>query len=165
MQTPQKVKMIQLGNLVPTQRDVRSHTKIVEYVQRVLTCVSQVNPIKLWDLNDGNLYVHDGHTRLLALWITGVRELTRDYFKIQRFSYKDLDDINFDVGWVTPFFPMFEVRRADLKWFKSNVDDLRKNRTEDIARHYIRTNRSMYTDKRIGCSSISDMWNLIKERN
>jgi hypothetical protein len=69
---------------------------------------------------DGKKYLHDGHHRGVATVLGERLFFDDDEFEIRKWTYAEYLEINFAVGWVTPFDPRTHVRHADFgKWKKA----------------------------------------------
>lgn len=87
--------------------------------------------IVLVQTEDGNLWIRDGLHRICAIgfpWIhqyyfnkSVERELREDEYEIEYRTYEQFQTINPACGWVTPFDPRTEVRRADFFHFKQQA--------------------------------------------
>lgn len=90
-----------------------------EYADRENVKVSPL--INISRFEDGVMYIHDGHHRTLATLLAGRLLLYPTEFKITHWMYEQYLEINFEVGWVTPFDPRTQCRKADLQKFKRYV--------------------------------------------
>jgi hypothetical protein len=104
--------------------------------------------IALFQLDDGRLYIHDGHHRSLAIYLSGRSHLLPSEYAITPHTFNTLASVNFDVGYVTPYDPRSEMRLSDFRVFKNEArriqnDQSNPNRVAD-AMKYIRDNRSLY---------------------
>lgn len=89
-------------------------------------------------IDDGQIFVRDGHHTLAALVLLGRRQLCnlglRQEFVLETYTYAEFDQINFrydahgalDVktSWLTPFDPRQHVRHAQLRGYKQYIKHL-----------------------------------------
>jgi hypothetical protein len=73
---------------------------------------------------DGLLFLHDGHHRSVASFLGGRKEYYPEEYQIKNWTYDQYSSINFDIGFVTPFDPRTQVRKADLASFKKKIKTL-----------------------------------------
>lgn len=96
-------------------------------------------PIVLNRFEDGKVFIHDGLHRVAT--ILAGRDpacLYDDEFRIDSYSYQDYNEINVEVGYLTPFDPRSEVRVADLRGFQRRaraIIDAGQDLTEFISNH------------------------------
>jgi len=117
--------------------------------------------ISLFLLDDGRLYIHDGHHRSMAVYLSGRDHLKPTEYTLSPITYDALGSVNFDVGYVTPYDPRTEMRLSDFKIFKRIAkelhDDLTNpNRIRDALR-YINENRALYCITHRPYETIPDM--------
>jgi hypothetical protein len=92
---------------------------------------------------DGRMMIRDGHHRCLATYIGGRAYLRHDEYMVETYTYEMYAEINFEVGFVTPFDPRTEVRVPDFTAFRQEVFRLyERNPEEAIA--FIRQNKARY---------------------
>lgn len=104
--------------------------------------------ISVFLLEDGKLYIHDGHHRSMAVYLSGREYLKPSEYTLSPITYNALGSVNFDAGYVTPYDPRTEMRLSDFRIFKRTArqlhDDLSNpNRIRDALK-YINDNRSLY---------------------
>ena len=98
--------------------------------------------------------VQDGHHRLVSMALAGRKHLDPREYLIQDFASGDLfGEINFDVGWVTPFDIHTELRHPDVYKFKEKV----LNMPVDEATKYIWSHRDEYCMPRNGLHTVYDL--------
>ncbi len=101
------------------------------------------HPIAIARFPDGRMMIRDGHHRCLATYIGGRAYLRHDEYRLEEYTYEMYAEINFEVGFVTPFDPRTEVRVPDLTEFRQEVFRLyARNPEEAVA--FIRQNKSRY---------------------
>lgn len=100
------------------------------------------------EFEDGRKFVHDGHHRLVAIKLSGVRDFLypEEYF-ITKLPYARYTKANFSNGWYTPFDPRTHVRVCDFGVFKDQVIDL-ANDSPEQAIEFIEANRTVYLRER-----------------
>lgn len=128
---------MRLSDLIVTQHALRHCETIpnmVDFVRKgniwnknALNVFAEAQKIKVSPLiqisrfEDGKLYVHDGHHRIVATFIGERYELGPDEYEITDWTYDEYLAINLKAGWYTPYDPRIEVRLPDLKAFKKAV--------------------------------------------
>lgn len=122
---------MKISELIPTHNSLRSKSTL-EYFRNQIKAGESLYPVKLVKVRyypsyDYKVYIHDGHHRLVAMYLEGVKELTENDYEIRDVTYEHYKEINFDVGWVTPFDLRTEVRRADFFDFKNEVMSMYNN--------------------------------------
>lgn len=113
-----------ISNLIPTHNELRSKKKVDKFIKRIRKgnlFRGMKSPIKLTRTEDGLIYVHDGHHRLYACYLCGIKELMNCEFIIKDMTYDDYNIINIKNGWLTPFNLKTEVRKADFFEFKDKL--------------------------------------------
>ena len=92
---------------------------------------------------DGHLMVHDGHHRIVAIYL-GERDFLRnDEYVFKDWTYEDYLNINFANKWVTTFDPRDHIRIPDIGNFKKTALDLAAT-DEKAAIEFIEQNKSSY---------------------
>lgn len=144
-------RTIPISDLVVTQYGYRDDAGVMEMMAYVKAGGDfNAKPlISLFSLDDGRLYIHDGHHRSMAIYLSGRSYLKPSEYAISPFTFKQLQTANFDTGYVTPYDPRVEMRKSDFRIFKKTTkqiyeDQANPNREKD-ALDYIRNNRSLYT--------------------
>jgi len=97
---------------------------------------------------DGKLYLHDGHRRTCAIVLGSRNYLRDDEYFIKDMTYSLYSEINFDVGFVTPFDPRVEVRVNNFSRYKNTVMDLWQQGRIDEALAYIKEHKNWYARPR-----------------
>lgn len=141
-------------------RDVDSLLSMIDFVQNgnVFSIdkvrqfqserVTSSNLIVINKFEDGNLYIHDGHHRVTAIFLAGRLNLCDSEFKITQMTYEQYAQVNWDMGYHTPFDPRTEVRKPDFHSFKSLVKDL-VLRDKSLAFEYIKSRADLYKEPRL----------------
>ena len=71
------------------------------------------------------MYVHNGHHRAVAIYLGRPnRTIHKDEYYTKEWEFKDYMDINFHVGYLTPFDIRKETRIADIGPFKNDIDGM-----------------------------------------
>jgi|SRR5579862_2367371 len=116
------------------------------------------NRISIARLEDGAEYFHDGHHRLLSVWLAGREYLYDDEVEYFDITYAHYHEVNFKTNWLTPFCLKTEIRLPNVHQFKSKVLEMPQN----IAEKWVRENRNMFCTLRNGIYYVSD---LVKSLN
>lgn len=105
-------------------------------------------PIILFKMDDDRLYIHDGHHRSMAIYLSGRTYLDESEYEINSFSFSKLAAPNFGTGFVTPYDPRTEMRLSDFRVFKKTAlqyyNDQSNPNHEIEACRYIEANRPLY---------------------
>lgn len=110
--------MYKIPELIVTQEDIRKES-IARAFESIKTGFRDT-PIRLTKFEDNKIYVHDGHHRLLWKMHLGQNLYQHEYI-VSKFTYDQYNDVNLDIGYITPFDPRKEVRLADFHDFKHRV--------------------------------------------
>lgn len=157
--TESGIEMIKLNDLYVTQATLRyidNLPAMIEHVKdhgmwnvRVLKkwakehgC-TQTNVIQITHFEDDVYFLHDGHHRAVTTWIAGRKYLHDAEYHIKDMLYSQYADINFEVGWFTPYDPRHEMRFPDVKPFKTEVRKLLED-DPDEAVEFIKKNKYKY---------------------
>jgi hypothetical protein len=136
------------GQLVPTHNKLRSPSSVGYFDSFFKRNVipERDRPALLIQTEDDVIYIHDGHHYLRSA-LKNLIPLRNLDVKIQQYTYADLNDINFSVGYVTPYNPKRYVRRHVLPEFKAYIMKL-KEIDESEAVGAILANTNYYTEWR-----------------
>lgn len=139
-----------IGSLLATQYGYRDDAGVKEMVEFV-SQGGEFNAkplIQVFLLEDGKLFVHDGHHRSMAVYLSGRDYLKPSEYLLSPITYRALGSVNFDAGYVTPYDPRTEMRLSDFRIFKKTArqlrDDLSNPHRETDAMTYITENRPLY---------------------
>lgn len=66
---------------------------------------------------DGRKFLHDGHHRVVSIWLGGRRHLEAQEYVVINSTYENITSVLFDKFFVTPFDPRTEMRHATLFLF------------------------------------------------
>jgi hypothetical protein len=130
-----KVFKMLIDELKVTQSGIRDTDQLLEMIKFVkeggiftpevleknYKGVSVPKKIAISIFPDGEKFIHDGHTRTLAIYLGGRHELHEEEFIKQNWLYEDYLTSSIDAGWVTPFDPRKEVRLPDFFEFKNEA--------------------------------------------
>lgn len=95
---------------------------------------------------EGQLFIHDGHHRAMAILMGGRSLVDESEFKIFQYSWEEYIKPNLEKKWYTPFDPRVESRLADLTRFKKMMhccdefEELQLFAIKNFA-HYYKTER------------------------
>lgn len=146
---------MKINDLIPTHNELRS-SSVLKYFRQQIKAGKKPQPIELIKVRyypsyTSRIYIHDGHHRAVAAKLERLESLTPDEYNIREVPYTDYLQINFDVGWVTPFDLMSEVRRADFFDFKNTVMYLFDNpefSSIEFIKNFIHNRRYFYVEPR-----------------
>lgn len=102
-----------VGQFVVTQELIRNLDSVFYWIQ-FLKSGKFLPKVKLTRFKDSpGTYIHDGHTRLIALCL--IKEyLSPDEYDISEYNLEEYMEINLARGYVTPFNPITHVRYSDF---------------------------------------------------
>jgi hypothetical protein len=119
--------------------------------------------IEIVKFPDEKYMIHDGHHRLVSIYLAGRDFVRKDEYVQKEWDYCDYLKINFENGWVTPFDPIAEIRLPDIYKFKFTALDLSlKNKEEAIK--FILSNKNLYAKPRT-ISKVSSLAQTIGDLN
>lgn len=131
-------KLEQLTPMVEFLKRGGSFTKDALLAFRVATWLPGTGKlVHIAELPDRRWYIHDGHHRMVAMWLAGRNCIHKDEYELVNYSYRDYSTPNFKKQWYTPFNLISECRVADLTVFRLGLAAL--DNDEDRLR-YINTN-------------------------
>jgi hypothetical protein len=112
--------------------------------------------IQISRFEDGLLYLHDGHHRVVSIKIAGRPILLEEEYQIKDWRYEQYLEINFAAGWVTPFDPRTHCRRENTAAYKemcrlveASQDYLREIGQVVLgSQHWVRSNWFEYREPR-----------------
>lgn len=141
---------MKINNLIVTQNGLRNLEQVksmIYFVRDDGIFDRHVIKNKLIAINvfeDGKHYIHDGHHRVAAVYLSGKRDhLYQEEYFITHLPYIRYIEANFDNNWYTPFDPRTHLRLLDFFDFKNNVIAL-ANDCREKAIEYIAANSSEY---------------------
>lgn len=142
--------------LIPTHNKLRDTWTFKHFVRQFSRGVDieKFGQIPVVVTEDNCCYVWDGTHRITAAKFLGI-ELPESLFSIYRYTYKDLESINFEKGYVTPFNPAIECRKS-FHDYKNFVLDMYKRNGPTETTRFILSNRDLYCEKRTSFT-FSDM--------
>lgn len=107
------------------------------------------NLIEIAKMEDGKLYLHNGHHRCVAIAATRKRDyLDENEYYIKDRTYSQYNSINFDVGYVTPHDVRIETRVPDLETYKEFIGRVHYEYGDEICTDIIRLSRRLYCTTR-----------------
>lgn len=130
--------MIPIDSLVVTHNSLRHHETIHEmsnfvahggvYNEEMLKSyaaahfLDRVSPlIQIVRFEDGVMYIHDGHHRVVSCFLVGRKYLMPDEYIITDWKYSQYMHPSHQHGWYTPFDPRIHVRTPDFNTFKRDA--------------------------------------------
>jgi hypothetical protein len=138
----------QLNNMV---RFVRAGGRFTEDALLAFSIFTQgrVNPplIYVSRMEDGRLFLHDGHHRCVAKHLAGKEYLEECEYQVGHHTYEDYLVARPSDGWLTPFDLNTEVRVPDFGAFK-DVARMMLGVSHQAAESYIQENRQLYCEPR-----------------
>jgi len=117
------------------------------------------NPIVINEFPDGLKIIHNGHHRIVSMFLAGKESLISNEFKLTKFHYEDYLNPNISAGFFTPFDPRIEVRLSDFGSYYTEVKAKVRNRISDQeVVEFINLNRGRYAEPR----SLETVADLVK---
>lgn len=110
------------NQLIPTHNTLRSPSSLAyfrNFFSRGLMPTRE-RPAILIQTEDNSIYIHDGHHYIYEAYKNGV-QLSKLDIVIKQYTYAELNDINFEETWVTPYNPKYYVRRHVIPEFKKYI--------------------------------------------
>ncbi len=117
-------------DLIPTQEQFRNW-KNIEKLRSFLISGGQFtvqdnrNDIQISidrsDSKETKYYIHNGHHRLIALWLAGRMELAHSEYRSLDWSYRDYLTFQPEIGFVMTFDPRSEVRIGEWHALKKEI--------------------------------------------
>jgi len=133
-----------LHRLNVTQEAVRNPQQLRELVQFV-QAGGTFTGICVFGFPDQQMFLHDGHHRVLAVFLAGREQLLPSEYVVIRSTYEDINSVFFEKCFVTPYDPRKEVRLGNFGDFKQTALELFRQGKEAEARQYIAEQRSTYS--------------------
>ena len=121
------------SKIIPTHNRFRNPKKAKELIECPEYCTyilnNQYGPIVLIQTEDNQLWCHDGHHRLASVdWHDG--KINERYIEIRKYTYAQMNEINLDCGYVTPYDLKTECRHENFLVYKQIV-------LEEVAEWYL----------------------------
>ena len=154
---------MQIKDLIPTQEDFRSFSKILRmtkfvekgnaFVPDVLKGFGDDRPILIMNvrdeqLQDQKLYVHDGHHRILSILLGGRTSLKPLEYKYNSVRMSDYEHASFENGWFTPFNPRLFLRSKNFMEWKMLIKHTYDLHGPEEALKVVNKNKEHYTKPR-----------------
>jgi hypothetical protein len=108
---------------------------------------NRISLIAIVQTEDGKKWIRDGIHRVCMIHLLG-RDLREDEYFLEHRPYSQFTDPNLEGGWVTPFDPRTEVRRADFHEFKTKVKSMVGSVSQEEILKHIQANRDYYVTMR-----------------
>lgn len=158
---------MRICDILPTQDGLRSLVLVENLIKFIISggifdqvslsaIDNNANLITLNRFEDGQVFIHDGHHRVAAIWLSGVRDvLLPQEITYSDFTYDRYNRANFSNGWYTPFDPRTHVRVPDFFQFRNHIKILSEKDPQQ-AIEYIKLNKSSYLrDRKLRHNHIS----------
>lgn len=105
--------------------------------------------IEIARMEDGKLFIHNGHHRCVAIAGTRKRDyLDENEYYVKEQTYSLYNSINFDVGYVTPHDIKTEIRVPDLKNYKTFMQNVIDEYGYEMAEGIIAISKPLYANPR-----------------
>lgn len=143
--------------LIPTQADVRRPAHVaalVEAARQGQPVIVPDRPIQVSRFEDGAVYVHNGHHRVIACVLLGRECLEPVEYVVQDWTYAQYQEINWSAHYLTPFHPPTETRVADLTRFRTAVTFVETRQGRKAAEAFILRNPHLYKRRRCVASFV-----------
>lgn len=169
--------MLDINELFVTQKQVRNYHQLNEMIlfakeggfftaNALMKYPSRgkFSPlIEITVFEDGQHFIHDGHHRAAAIYLSNRTFIDKTEYRIRHFTYNDYLHPNLKAEWWTPFDPRFEVRLSDMSAYKELINNLIQNQTpEETILKYIISNQHMYIEERGDMRTLSDFIGSLK---
>lgn len=128
---------IQLNQLILTQEYVRSITKVMDF-RYFLSEGNTLDktPVKLIEIPNEGIFLHDGLTRCLGCYLSGRSYLREFEYTIKTLTEEDYETFAPDNGWFTPFNPINSVRSYKFMYYKDLIMKVYKETGQEIYLNY-----------------------------
>src|SRR6478736_7203466 len=136
---------MKIKDIIITQDSLRNKEQVQNMVKFLENNKNFADKIVLSRFPDGKIYIQDGHHRLCALYISKRKFLESNEYTIKDWTYEQYLEINLELGWMTPYNPLTEIRIPDISFFKRKVNSLYSIQ-EKI--DFIMNNKDLYSRKR-----------------
>lgn len=93
---------------------------------------------------DGRKFLHDGHHRVVSIWLGGRRHLEAQEYVVINSTYENITSVLFDKFFVTPFDPRTEMRLGEFGEFKRTAWAMHEAGDDEGCLEYVRKNRHLY---------------------
>lgn len=110
--------------------------------------LKRVSPlIQLSRFEDGAVYLHDGHHRVVSTLLAGRFVLDSTEYQTTEWTYSDYLEISHTNGWYTPFDPRIHTRTPDFAKFKKQAKE--RFLIDPVeAKKWILNNQNLYCELR-----------------
>lgn len=143
-------------------RNIQSLKNMIEYVKRgglfskedlekysLENSLNRVSPlIQITRFEDGALYIHDGHHRVVSCCLANKLYLFDEEYEISDWTYQQYIELSCKNDWYTPFDPRIHCRTHDFNQFKKEA---RQKFSEDpiSAEKWVFENTQRYRTERL----------------
>ena len=136
-----------IASLIVTQKSVRKSDSLTELVKHAKDD-GRFTGICIFAFEDGKYYLHDGHHRVAAIYMSGRDFLDVGEYVVIQSTYSAVASILFDKSFVTPYDPRTEMRLANFGAFKQHAMALFNKGDTKEATSYVIRNKHLYATKR-----------------
>ncbi len=112
-------------------RDVETYFYFRERMRSGAGFLHRERPIYVIRTEDGLNYLTDGHHELTAAFAENV-EFPEAKIEVKHYTYDEINSINCDVGYFTPYDPRTHVRKNNFLWFKVAMQNILRDGPEDL---------------------------------
>lgn len=138
---------LSINELYVTQSGYRSGSEIKQLRKFISVPGNNWEKCKIYitKFEDGKLFIHDGHHRVLATLLSGRVCLNENEFEIHEWKYQDYINLNFSTPWYTPFDPRIESRLPDVFGFKFTIRQfIKQGKDENYIKGFIMENKNLF---------------------
>lgn len=132
---------MKISSLIPTQHSIRNPSIIPNMIE-FITNNGKFDYLSLMNYNssnntnrnssliilnqfeDGQIYIQDGHHRIIAIFLAERDFLYPDEYKIETWTYSEYTELterSIKSNWLTPFDPRTHTRHAEFHNYKNQV--------------------------------------------
>jgi|15BtaG_2_1085339.scaffolds.fasta_scaffold00003_78 hypothetical protein len=140
-----------VDDILVTQSGLRNPKNLAS-MYKYLTSGKQFHRPVIYHMDDGKYYIHNGHHRLTAMYFAGFFQVDNTMVNIIDFQVSKFQEINHDVGWVTPYNIQTHVRLPNLSSWKKTVEYMKKvytlkevNRIIEVSGHFYSIPRKIHS--------------------
>lgn len=147
-------------DLIPTHNELRNIRTFIFWsdMMKSRNFIKREKPALIIETEDSKKFIFDGHHYFCAAARNNIEFNVLD-FKIEKFTYEQLNSFNWDCNFITPFNPRTSCRLHNLPKFKSVFLEKVSSCliTKEQAEYLIRKKQHLYSESRI----VDNLFNLI----